>query len=157
MTAKTEGTLVSLPELQVDKHVKYSRSRKCLCQKFSRFNSCCFITSKHIALLLQLPWKTPCCCSCTMLTGIVANFRQQSRPALVRTTLTSSHAYLQPRLLPAKFWVTFRTYKSLQQLLWQVWQYIDSNLLGPGRSLTGDAAGPSSPFTQGDMGSNKIF
>ena len=34
MTAKTEGTLVSLPELQVDKHVKYSRSRNICVKNF---------------------------------------------------------------------------------------------------------------------------
>ena len=35
LTAKTEGTLVSLPELQVDKHVKYSRSRNVCVKKIS--------------------------------------------------------------------------------------------------------------------------
>jgi len=46
-------------------------------------------TGKLSLILLR---KMPCCCSCTMLTAILVNFRRLNEPVLVRTVLISGDA-----------------------------------------------------------------
>ena len=109
--------------------------------------SCCLIfvaenlntlNALNIDLLLQLPWKIPCCCSYTMLTGNTRQFQMVSGLVLVRTVLTSSHALscLLHLLVASSIGL-----KGMTE---------DSDPLGSRRSPTGDAGRPSSPFTHGN-------
>ena len=50
-------------------------------------------TLKYIKCSSGSPREMPCCFSCTKLSGILANYRRQSRSVLVRTLLTSSHTF----------------------------------------------------------------
>ena len=73
-----------------------------------------------------------------MVTGIHANFREQSGPVFVRTALSSSHALSCLHLLIASAIALAGMAKG-------------SDPLGSRRAPTGDAAELSSPFTRGSV------
>jgi len=94
-------------------------------------------TLKCIKCSSGSPRKMPCCFSCTMLSGILANYRRQSRPVLVRTMLTSSHTF------------SCLLHLLITSVIALVGMEEGGDSLGHERSPTGSAAEPSSPFTCG--------
>jgi len=68
----------------------------------------------------------PCHCSHTMLTGILANYRQKSKPVLVRTILTHTLSCLLHLLIDSAIVLAGRA--------------AASNALRSGKAATGNAA-----------------